>query len=71
MNETPWRLAHHNGTFAVLTEFDIDEVKCLGDGDHNRHKLPASLQGKTFKLLTFCNEDHIEKVSLYHKANFE
>ena len=29
----------------MLTEFDIDELKCLGDGDHNRHKLPASLQG--------------------------
>ena len=50
LNETPWKITHHEVAqiFAVLTEFEIDEVKSLGDGDHNRHLLPLSLQGKYF-----------------------
>ena len=48
LNETPWKIVHHEASkvFAVLTDFDTDEVKSFGDGDHNRHNLPLSLQGK-------------------------
>ena len=48
-------MAHQDGIFAVLAEFDIDEAKYLGDGDHNRHKLPASLQGSLKIRWLFSN----------------
>ena len=27
LNETPWRITHHNDVFAVTTEFESEEVK--------------------------------------------
>ena len=45
--EPPWRLVHHNEIFAVITEFDADDLATtLADGDHSRHERPLSMQCK-------------------------
>ena len=51
MNETPWRLTHHKDIFAVLTDFELEEIKMCGEGDAKQHaKLPLSLKCKIFKI---------------------
>ena len=45
--ETPWRLVHHREVFAVITEFDADDLATImADGDHARLKRPLSMQCK-------------------------
>ena len=52
LNETPWRLTHHKDIFAVVTDFELEEIKMNGEGDAKQHaKLPLSLKCKIFNFL--------------------